>query len=35
MYEDEKDWTFCENFYKAQELELKQKNSEQRLGPLL
>ena len=32
LYEDE---TFCELLYRAQELELIQKNSEERRGPLL
>ena len=35
LYEDETDRNFCEVFYRAQELELIQKNSEERRGPLL
>ena len=35
LYEDETDRNFCEVFYRAQELQLIQKNSEQRSGPLL
>ena len=35
LYEDETDRNFCEVLYRAQELELIQKNSEQRRGPLL
>ena len=33
-YEDEPDRNFCEVFYRAQELELIQKNSEERRRPL-
>ena len=35
LYEDETDRNFCEVLYRAQELELIQKNSEERRGPLL
>ena len=35
LYEDETDRKFCEVLYRAQELELIQKNSEERRGPLL
>ena len=35
LYEDQKDRNFCEVLYRAQELELIQKNSEERRGPLL
>ena len=35
IYEDETDRNFCEVLYRAQELELIQKNSEERRGPLL
>ena len=35
FYEDETDRNFCEVLYRAQELELIQRNSEQRRGPLL
>ena len=35
LNEDETDRNFCEVLYRAQELELIQKNSEQRRGPLL
>ena len=35
LYEDETDRNFCEVLYRAQELELIQKNSEERCGPLL
>ena len=35
FYEDEADRNFCEVFYRAQELELIRKNSEERRGPLL
>ena len=35
LYEDETNRNFCEILYRAQELELIQKNSEQRRGPLL
>ena len=34
-YEDQTDRNFCEVLYRAQELELIQKNSEERRGPLL
>ena len=34
LYEDETDRNFCEVLYRAQELELVQKNSEERRGPL-
>ena len=34
-YEDETDRTLCDVLYRAQELELIQKNSEERRGPLL
>ena len=35
LYEDETDRNFCEVLYRAQELELIQKNSEERRGSLL
>ena len=35
LYEDQTDRNFCEVLYRAQELELIQKNSEERRGPLL
>ena len=35
LYEDETDRNFCEVLYRAQELELIQKNSDERRGPLL
>ena len=35
LYEDETDRNFCEVLYRVQELELIQKNSEERRGPLL
>ena len=35
LYEDETERNFCEVLYRAQELELMQKTSEQRRGPLL
>ena len=35
LYEDETDHIFCEVLYRAQELELIQRNSEERRGPLL
>ena len=35
LYEDETERKFCEFLYRAQELELIQKNSEERRGPLL
>ena len=35
LYEDETDRNFCEVLYKAQELELIQKNPEEKRGPLL
>ena len=35
LYEDETDLNFCEVLYRAQELELIQKNSEESRGPLL
>ena len=35
LYEDETDRNFCEVLFRAQELELIQKNSEERRGPLL
>ena len=35
LYEDETDRNFCEVLYRAQELELIQKTSEERRGPLL
>ena len=35
LYEDETDRNFCEVLYRAQELELIQRNSEERRGPLL
>ena len=35
LYEDETNRNFCEVLYRAQELELIQKNSEERRGPLL
>ena len=35
LYEDEIDRNFCEVLYRAQELELIQRNSEERRGPLL
>ena len=35
LYEDETDRNFCDVLYRAQELELIQKNSEERRGPLL
>ena len=35
LYEDETDRNFCEVLYRAQELQLIQRNSEQRRGPLL
>ena len=35
LYEDETYSNFCEVLYRAQELELIQKNSEERRGPLL
>ena len=35
LYEDETDRNFCEVLYRAQELELIQRNSEQRRGPVL
>ena len=35
LYEDETDRNFCEVLYRAQELELIQKNSEERRGPVM
>ena len=35
LYEDEKDRNFCEVLYRAHEIELIQKTSEQRRGALL
>ena len=35
LYENEAERNFCEVLYRAQELELIQKNSEERRGPLL
>ena len=35
LYEDETDRNFCEVLYRAQELEIVQRNSEERRGPLL
>ena len=35
LFEDETDRNFCEVLYRAQELELIQKTSEERRGPLL
>ena len=35
LYEDQTDRNFCEVLFRAQELELIQKNAEERRGPLL